>query len=316
MTRFGLICCLLFIIAFALPARATCSGPNGNEADVIYNGPYHTYQFCNGTNWIPFGASGTAAVPSGGNANSFSFTNLTSQSLNTLVASNTITVTGFTGTEIASVTGAATAQISINGGGWVTSGGIQSGQTLQVRLTTSGSVSTGLTATVTVGSSSTNWTVTTRSASLNVFATNGVYYGSTLGGLSGADADCQAAANAASLSGTYMAIMSDESTNAKDRLTLSYPIVNVYNGLTVATTNLWSGTLLNGITTLAGAGGGTYAWTGSDYTGTKKSGSTCSSWTGGTNGEDGWPGNTTGWIDSGGSKACASSAIFIYCIQQ
>jgi hypothetical protein len=48
----------LYILAsFALlflphPARAACSNPAGNEKDMIYNGDYHTYQFCNGISWM------------------------------------------------------------------------------------------------------------------------------------------------------------------------------------------------------------------------------------------------------------------------
>ena len=74
---------------------------------------------------------------------------LTGQSLSAIVASNTptITFTGCAGTYLVTVTGAATAQVSINGGAWVTSGAISSGQTLQVRLTSSGTANTMLTAT-------------------------------------------------------------------------------------------------------------------------------------------------------------------------
>ena len=144
-----------------------------------------------------------------------SFTDLTGQSLSAIVASNTptITFTGCAGTYLVTVTGAATAQVSINGGAWVTSGAISSGQTLQMRLTSSGTANTMLTATVTVGSTSTNWHVTTRLGSLKIFVTNGTWTGN-LGGLSTADANCQAAAGAAGYAGTYKAIMSDELTNA------------------------------------------------------------------------------------------------------
>jgi hypothetical protein len=48
---------LLMLLAClaARPVYANCSNPAGKEADAIYNGDYHTYQFCNGTAWIPFG---------------------------------------------------------------------------------------------------------------------------------------------------------------------------------------------------------------------------------------------------------------------
>jgi hypothetical protein len=50
---------LFFVLSIlaAMPACAgTCSNPAGNEADQIYNQAYHTWQFCNGTNWIPYQA--------------------------------------------------------------------------------------------------------------------------------------------------------------------------------------------------------------------------------------------------------------------
>jgi hypothetical protein len=39
-------------------ASASCSGPTGNEADLMYNKDYHTMQFCNGTNWVSMGGGG------------------------------------------------------------------------------------------------------------------------------------------------------------------------------------------------------------------------------------------------------------------
>lgn len=42
-------------------ARAGCSNPTASERDMIYNGDYHTYQFCNGTNWQAFGGGKAAS---------------------------------------------------------------------------------------------------------------------------------------------------------------------------------------------------------------------------------------------------------------
>ena len=51
---------LLLCVLSVSPVHAgTCSNPTGNEADRIYNGTYHTYQFCNGTNWMSEGAIGS-----------------------------------------------------------------------------------------------------------------------------------------------------------------------------------------------------------------------------------------------------------------
>jgi hypothetical protein len=51
---------LLILLAClgAGPVQAACTNPAGNEADIIYNKDYHTFEFCNGTNWKAWGAGG------------------------------------------------------------------------------------------------------------------------------------------------------------------------------------------------------------------------------------------------------------------
>lgn len=272
------------------------------------------FQGCDGTNWdtLAMNGGGTCSAPSG-----LSFTNLTGQSLNTVVTSNTatITFTGCTGALSVAVTGAATAQISVNGGAWATSGAISSGQTLQVRMTTSGTVSTLLTAAITVGSGSTNWTTTTRPASLQMFATPNSFSPSGLGGLSGADTACQAAANTAGFSGTYNAIMSSDTVSAASRLTLSYPIVNASNGATVATSNLWIGSISTSILTPSGAAVGSHPLTGTNSDGSIATGFTCTGWTTSSgNYEAGTAAASSGWIASIVEPCTALAQI--YCIQQ
>jgi hypothetical protein len=91
----------------------------------------------------------------------FTFTDLPNVQLSTLTTASAVTITGInTGTSV-SVSGGG-AEISINGGGWTTSGTITNGQTLAVRLTSSAAFATGASATITVGSVSDIWTVTTR----------------------------------------------------------------------------------------------------------------------------------------------------------
>lgn len=46
----GILACLAAGPAYG----GTCSNPTGNEADIHYNSAYHTYQFCNGTNWMAY----------------------------------------------------------------------------------------------------------------------------------------------------------------------------------------------------------------------------------------------------------------------
>jgi hypothetical protein len=59
---FGMLACLAAGPAYG----GTCSSPAGNEDDILYNGNYHTYQFCNGTSWIPYGGGGSCALTSPG----------------------------------------------------------------------------------------------------------------------------------------------------------------------------------------------------------------------------------------------------------
>ena len=61
----GLSLYLLFALIFlaAGPARAACSNPSGAEKDMIYNGDYHTYQFCNGTSWMSMSGGGPGSSP-------------------------------------------------------------------------------------------------------------------------------------------------------------------------------------------------------------------------------------------------------------
>jgi hypothetical protein len=304
----------------AASANSSCSGyPAGA---VRYNTTLTNTEFCNGTIWQQVPAySSSCGSPSG-----LSFTNVTNATLSTSYTSNTATITfsGCSSPLSVSVSGAATAQISVNGGTWTTSGAILSGQTLQVRLTSSGSVSTGLTATVTVGASSTNWTVTTRSAALQVFTTTNLYTASGFGGLSGADTICQSEANTAGYAGTYKAILSDDSTSAASRLTLSYPVANAYNGSTVSASNLWNGTISTQILTPAGTnstGNGNWVFSGTNADGSAATGSTCSNWTttAGFNnmrGASNSSSNSSGqWIAQSSSTAC-NLALPFYCIQQ
>ena len=284
-----------------ISASAGASCTSTQQGAIRYNSNLNNVEFCNGSNWVFLAAgSSSCGTPSG-----LSFTNVTGASLVTLYSSNTatITFTGCTTGQSASVTGAVGAQISINGGTWVTSGIITSGQTLQVRLTSSSLASTVLTATVTVGSTNANWTVTTRAGSLKIFETANNYTGGGIGGLSGADTICQTEAGTAGYAGTYKALLSDATTGAASRVTLSYPIVNAYDGTTVAGSNLWSGTLTTHIKNPSGNNpafgcGYTNVWTGSSPVGAVQP-DNCSSWssTSATGGEVGLSASTgSGWI--------------------
>jgi len=92
----------------------------------------------------------------------FNFTDLTLQEHNTLVTSNTITISGINSNPTVSVSGVGAPEIRINGGAWTTSGTITNGQTLQVRLTTANASATTRSATVDINGVSDVWNVTTK----------------------------------------------------------------------------------------------------------------------------------------------------------
>lgn len=137
-----------------------------------------------------------------------------------------------------------------------------------------------------------------------IFSTPAKYTGN-LGGLSGADAKCNAFAATGNLTlnlaGTWRAILSDSSTNAKDRIRFfsGASIKNTNGEIIVAdATDLWNGSL-QGLAKFDNAGAylgySAQAWTGSHSDGTKTL-QNCSDWTagGGTSGIEG----TQGYVES------------------
>ncbi|MCE6957714.1 hypothetical protein LAZ40_01395 [Cereibacter sphaeroides] len=91
----------------------------------------------------------------------FSFTTKSGVALSTDVTSASVTITGLTASTSVSVTGSGSPEIQTGTDTWATSGSISNGETLKVRLTSAGTVSTSRTATVTVGGVSRTFTVTT-----------------------------------------------------------------------------------------------------------------------------------------------------------
>lgn len=112
-------------------------------------------------------------VPS--NAITFAFSDTLNASLSTVVTANTVTIGGL-GSALLTISGAGNPQMSINGGAWVTSGTASAGQTLAVRLTSSGSNSTTNAATITGGASTVIWNVTTTSGpKFQLFTSSGIF---------------------------------------------------------------------------------------------------------------------------------------------
>jgi len=108
-------------------------------------------------------AGGTAGSDSTPDA--FSFTDLTSQAVGTVISSNVITVTGIdTSSPVTFVeTGHLSGEYSLNSGAWTDLGNfnVNNNDTLQLRLTSSASEGQTHSITVTIGGVSDQWDVTT-----------------------------------------------------------------------------------------------------------------------------------------------------------
>jgi hypothetical protein len=174
-------------------------------------------------------------------------------------------------------------------------------------------------------------------------------YNGNLGGLAGADGDCNARAQAAGLSGTYRAWASDPSGSPSTRFSKTTDDYVLVDGTVVAHgyAGLTSGSLLHGITLNesgqaaaasvgvvfdreggaeylddAAASGTSYAWTDTNPDGTfHVDGLACDYWTAGPlqGGEFGTIGATgpawtvTGYVPSG---SCAKVQASLYCFEQ
>jgi hypothetical protein len=144
-----------------------------------------TYSCANGVTAID---TSSCADSSDTTPNSFSFTDVTNQELNTLITSNSISITGINAPTAVSVSGNGSPQVSINGGGWTTSGSISSGQTIRVRLTSANIGSTQYVATVNIGGEVDIWRVTTEApASCGVNPGDICPDGTVYAGMSGAN---------------------------------------------------------------------------------------------------------------------------------
>ena len=172
-------------------------------------------------------------------------------------------------------------------------------------------------------SASTTMSVYSSVASKTVFLTQ-TTFGGTLGGLAGADATCQAEANAAGLPGSFRAWLSDSTTAAASRVAVTTGRYRMPNGVFVANswTDLTDGSLLAGINSLANgtvvAGSGR-VWTATHNDGTAYSAAAdnCNNWTSNSGtGRQGLFNLTNVWTDFAPSSPCSTIDIRLYCFEQ
>ena len=158
-----------------------------------------------------------------------------------------------------------------------------------------------------------------------VFATSSSYSGN-MGGLSGADSKCKSAAEAAGLTRTYKAILSDSGNDAEDRLIISgevYIIDSLDNSNLVVNSGvaLWNTDSVNLLSSIDLDENGNTV-NDSVWTGTGSDGGVlidnCTNWTSSVGGTDGFIGSSASlndqWVESI-SEGCNNSNR-LYCISQ
>ena len=154
-------------ITFAQTTSTTPPGSSDFSSTTTYTQPRGStrYYWASQSGYISAGTTFTASSVDT-TPNAFDFTNQTGLEINTLTESNTVTITGITDAATVTISGNS-AQFSIAGGSYGTSGTITNGQNLKLRMTTSSSFSTGVSTTITVGGVSDSVTFTTRAANVS-----------------------------------------------------------------------------------------------------------------------------------------------------
>lgn len=317
---------------------AGCTSPAGAEGNMIYSTNAHVMQYCDGTNWYP-----TGRCQHGLNA----FTDATNIFPGAVATSNVVQVplSYYCGINTTvSIAGSGSPQFQICSdsacSSVVTSWGsasqtITPGQYVQVRLTSSSSVNTTLSATLTAGTQSTTWNATTRGP-MRIFATSTItqgLIGGGTGGISAGDTICNNLASTAGLSGTYMAWLAitsgTDDPNTRMTTHANFAYVDT-TGTTIANnwTGLISGTLVNAIG--RNESGGPVAanqkvWTnvtantGTTATVSGSQNTNCNGWTNNGGGVHTAPNGVTGsatatWTNSS-TLGCNGNAR-LYCVEQ
>jgi len=149
---------IFLLFSYSPQAFAQCVNPAGVPGEVQFNTSHDVFQGCTSRGWMAFHPPALAADDT---PDVFGFTDQTAAATSTIIISNSVTITGIDAATAVTISGAGTPEFRINGGSWVTNGAITDGQTLELRLTSNAAASTMNSATVTVGTLSDQWDVTT-----------------------------------------------------------------------------------------------------------------------------------------------------------
>jgi hypothetical protein len=173
------------------------------------------------------------------------------------------------------------------------------------------------------GTDVTDITVTCIADNKIIFVTSTAYSNGNLGGLSGADAQCNTLASAASLTGTFSAWLSTSTVNAKDRVSVGHAGGFVLINSTVIASSfsdLLDGSIQNPINRNESSTVISYnTMTGTSQDGTAHA-NKCNDWTSSSSSISGEWGAATTPITNGGwtdifSNTCATGNAHLYCFQ-
>lgn len=151
-----------------------------------------------------------------------------------------------------------------------------------------------------------------------VFVTSTIHTGN-LGGQAGADSICQTRAQEADLDGSWVALLSTSSTNARDSIVIDGPVLNMQGALVAEdAADLWDGSIQASFRLDEhGDPVGQRGWTGTTAAGLG-SGSVCENWTAQTGGTKGTLGRSDGlggdWVEH--DLAACSQSFHLYCLDQ
>ncbi|MCB1581059.1 MAG: hypothetical protein H6859_10865 [Rhodospirillales bacterium] len=293
------------------------------EGTIRYDSSSSKVEYCNGTVWAAPGNS--CAVYN------IAFTNEFDTGKAQYITSNISQVD----------TNACTTSISISGGGspeyricseasctagspaWTSAAGtVDDGDWVQLRLTSSASPMTTLTASLLIASLRNDWEVTTGPDAMLVFITSAAYTGAEVGGIGGADHKCQTLAEAAGRPGWYLPWLADESDLSApgSRFTQSTLQYQLLNGTKVADnwTDLTDGSLDNYIDRDENGNlvSSKNVWSNLWSNGNRINTTGCSYWSStGPTGNNGQNSRVDSQWSYAGSQSCTASN-HLYCFQQ
>lgn len=157
---------------------------------------------------------------------------------------------------------------------------------------------------------------------MRAFVTSLDTFNGNFSGIDGADASCQSLASAATLSGTWIAWLSDSTVDARDRvLDVEYRLVDDTTVVATDLTDLTNGGIANPINlteaALAVTGANT-VWTGTDELGLVLEPNTCNGWTSNSSGDVGLHGvdvfSSSSWTNS--DAIPCDSLAHLYCFER